>query len=183
MYSHYWTRWWTTCPRRWICPESATNPDTGEVMTATADDQAPLVALVFKIQDRPVRETVIYQDTSVPWRPAGRSTTPPRAPGAHRAAGKDARQRPQGYPLPMPVKSRPSSGSRNRDRRYPCRRGPPTAAGADASLEPVISSAIEPEAKDDQDRLSIALHRLAEEARPSAPHGYRNRPDPDLRHG
>ena len=61
------------------------------------------------------------------------------------------------------VRSRPSSGSRTRPRatRSPSR--PPDPARRDGLPEPVISVAIEPKTKGDQDKLATALQRLTEE--------------------
>jgi hypothetical protein len=49
--------------------------------------------------------------------------------------------------------------------------------------DPVITIAIEPKSKADQEKMGLALNRLAPRIRPSASRPTRNRPDHHLRHG
>ncbi len=144
---------------------TATNPDSGEIMISTADDEAPLLALVFKIQTDPYGKLsfiriysgsleagkTVYNATKMRRERIGRLVK------MHANCRKDI---PAAYAGEIPaiigLKESVTGDTL-------CGEDRPLLLGQMEFSEPVISSAIEPKTKDDQDRLGIALHRLAEE--------------------
>jgi elongation factor G len=144
---------------------TATNPDTGEIIVAPADDGAPLLALVFKIQTDPYGKLSfirIYSGTLE----AGKTVynaTKKRRERIGRLVKMHANCRmdiPAAYAgeIPAIIGLKESvTGDTLCSEEYPM------LLEQMEFSEPVISSAIEPRTKDDQDRLGIALHRLSEE--------------------
>ena len=157
----------TTCRARWRCLRSRASPD-GEEVTREADENGPLAALAFKVQSDPHVGKLTYMRVYSGTLKAGSyvmNTT------------KDRRER-VGRLLQLHANSR-----EQRDEVYA---GELVAAiglsntGTGDTLisaddderivleemvfpEPVISQAIEPRTKADQEKLSTALQRLAEE--------------------
>jgi elongation factor G len=144
---------------------TATNPDTGEIMISTADDGAPLLALVFKIQTDPYGKLsfiriysgaleagkTVYNATKMRRERIGRLVK------MHANCRKDISAAYAGeIPAIIGLKESVTGDTL-------CNEEHPLLLERMEFSEPVISSAIEPKTKDDQDRLDIALHRLAEE--------------------
>jgi elongation factor G len=133
---------------------TATDPETGEVLTAAADDGAPLVALVFKIQTDPYGKLSfirIYSGTLE----AGKTVY---------NATKQCRER-IGRLVKMHSNTRTDIPAAYAGE-IPAIIGLKESVTGDTLCNegrPVISSAIEPKTKADQDKLGVALHRLAEE--------------------
>jgi elongation factor G len=144
---------------------TATNPDTGEIMISTADDEEPLLALVFKIQTDPYGKLSfirIYSGTLEAGKTVYNVTKKRRERigrlvKMHANCRKDISAAYAGeIPAIIGLKESVTGDTL-------CTEEHPLLLEQMEFSEPVISSAIEPRTKDDQDRLGVALHRLAEE--------------------
>jgi elongation factor G len=146
-------------------PVTATDPESGEIIVSAADDEAPLLALVFKIQTDPYGKLsfvriysgsleagkTVYNATKMRRERIGRLVK------MHANCRKDISAAFSGeIPAIIGLKESVTGDTL-------CDETRPLLLGQMEFSEPVISSAIEPKTKDDQDRLGIALHRLAEE--------------------
>ncbi len=144
---------------------SATNQDTGEVVISTSDDGAPLLALVFKIQTDPYGKLSfvrIYSGTLEAGKTVYNATKRRRERigrlvRMHANCRKDI---PAAYAGEIPaiigLKEAVTGDTL-------CSEEHPLLLERMEFSEPVICSAVEPRTKEDQDRLGVALHRLAEE--------------------
>ena len=132
-----------------------------------ADDSEPFAALAFKIAADPYVGKLTYFRvySGQPRGRRARAQRRQRAHRAHRAHPDDARQRPRGGRRGL--RRRHRRGGRASSRSSPATRWPPPTRPIHLENiifpEPVIKVAVEPKTKVDQEKMSIALGRLAEE--------------------
>ena len=141
--------------------------DDGETAVREPDDNAPFAALAFKIMADPFVGKLTYFRVYSGKLDRGR----PRAQRLHRshrarrAHPDDARERPRGGRRGL--RGRHRCGRRHqagRHRRHArCARTQPIRLENIDFPEPVIKVAVEPKTKVDQEKMSVALGRLAEE--------------------
>ena len=146
--------------------EPVKGDDEDRAAVRNASDDEPFAALAFKIMADPYVGKLTYFRVYSGKLEAGSrvlnvTTRPHRA---HRPHPDDARQRPRGRPGGLRGRHR---GRRRhqagRDRRHAGRARQADPLEAIEFDDPVISVAIEPKTKSDQEKMSVALGRLAEE--------------------
>ena len=144
---------------------SATDPETGEVVVSACADEAPLLALVFKIQTDPYGKLSfirIYSGTLEAGKTVYNVTKQRRERigrlvKMHANCRRDITAAYAGeIPAIIGLKESVTGDTL-------CAEEHQLLLEQMEFSEPVISSAIEPLTKEDQDRLGNALHRLAEE--------------------
>ena len=161
------TRWWTTCPRRSTSRRSTVSSRAATSRSWSPPTTSPLLRPRLQDRRRPVRGQAGVLPRLLR-HPQGRLLRAERdqgPEGAHRPDPADARQPPRGdrgrstrATSPRPSASRtPSPATRSAIPDHPI------ILESMTFPEPVIEVAIEPKTKADQDKLGVALQRLAEE--------------------
>ena len=138
----------------------------GNEVERKPDDKEPMSLLAFKIMDDPFVGTItfcrIYSGTLIERH--RRHQLDQGAQGAHRPHAADARQQPRGHQGSLCRRHRRAGrpeGSPHR--RHAVRSGKPVILEKMEFPEPVIEIAIEPKSKADQEKLGVALAKLAAE--------------------
>ncbi len=142
------------------------NPDTDEEDERPASDDAPFSALAFKIATDPFvgRLCFVRVYSGHLTHRFRRSQHHQAGPGAHRPYPADARQSPRGHRVGLLRRYRRRGRSEeHHHRRHPLRREAPIILESMEFPEPVIRVAIEPKTKAGQEKMGVALTKLAEE--------------------
>jgi elongation factor G len=149
-----------------VPPMTGTNPETGEIETRPADDEAPLSALVFKIVTDPYVGRLAYFRVYSGTLRAGESvynSTKGRKERIGRVLRMHADRR-EDLELVQAGDIAATLGLKDTfTGETLCKKEDPIILEAIEFPEPVISLAIEPRTNLDQDKMGLALKALAEE--------------------
>ncbi|MGW8319130.1 MAG: elongation factor G [Candidatus Promineifilaceae bacterium] len=149
-----------------VPPMTGTNPETGEIETRPADDDAPLSALVFKIVTDPYVGRLAYFRVYSGTLRAGESvynSTKGRKERIGRVLRMHADRR-EDLELVQAGDIAATLGLKDTfTGETLCKKQDPIVLEAIEFPEPVISMAIEPKTNLDQDKMGLALKALAEE--------------------
>ncbi len=149
-----------------IPPPTGIDPDTGEMVTRTVDDASPFSALVFKIVSDPfvgrlsylrVYSGVMTKGASVENTIKGKSERIGRLLRMHANHREDIDEIRAGDICAAVGLRNTFTGDTLADPQHP------VVLEQITFPQPVISQAIEPKTRSDQDKMAIALNKLAEE--------------------